>query len=187
MTPCDAGELPISSVASIQSQVSRILGVSEVLSAVQFFTFRVLGLTHTCCGPQGDDPTWSTEDTAELHDEERYLVERLNNLMDDFHTHLDVLVRQSQPEQIADILAGFWTGFWSDRITEETRRLENETITEEERHRSEDIGVVWQANEDTEEEPDNEPDKGKDGHMDDEAGYLDCIRRIDKIFYEAWD
>jgi hypothetical protein len=118
------------------------LEVRHHIASLRFLTFTALGIPHTCC----DFSFWKqyrcpAEDPEEIENEHAYELERLEQLLDEFES--EVIEILQDPGRGLDDLKDFWTGTWCDRVREVRADLDRDHLSDAERKRAEEIGVVW--------------------------------------------
>lgn len=99
---------------------------------MRFETFERLGLTHTCCKLKGRDwlPNFAHQCVDEIHDEERYLIDKLETLVTEF---------QAKFIELGVSTTDFWKGYWESRMNE----VENEDVLDDDAiAKIRDLGVV---------------------------------------------
>jgi hypothetical protein len=118
------------------------LGLQHHLASLRWLTFEALGIPHTCCKVRrpGYHP-YPGDEVEELDEEYADELALLEELLEEFG------------REVADIfndagkglphLMVFWRKTWASRIREECWRLNGDALSEEERRKAEDIGVVW--------------------------------------------
>lgn len=100
--------------------------------AIRICTFQALGLRHTCRYHYGHHPELGNvqlDDIAEVHEEERFLIDQLEQLVSEFVVKYTELCL-SLPE--------FLRGYWAERMKE----VLTEAFDEDEAHAIEEAGVV---------------------------------------------
>jgi len=115
-------------------------------AALRFLTFEALQMRHTCCTPEGgaEHYFWRCppRDVNEEADEEPgYDLMVLEELLEEFDREVAGIL-QDQDRGI-DLLVEFWERTWVNRVTEARDRLEGDQLSDDERRRAEEIGVVW--------------------------------------------
>lgn len=142
---------PIASVLLFAKEFTQVLTNTHtsittvrMQSAVRLASFEVLDIRHTC-GCRHDDPSkWErvlhapaeNEEVDELLQEDRFLVDILEDLVRDFDVELES-IRQG-PD-----LTSFWDGFWVPRMEETLKSIESADMEGPDKVAAEDVGVIW--------------------------------------------
>jgi hypothetical protein len=113
------------------------IGLELFSEIIRYYTFEKLGLRHTCCIATGKtiklrDP----EEILELQEEDRFGLERLEELVQEFETEFN---------PSTDSLKTFLAGYWLERMTELLEAVDS--VDEEEIKQIEEIGVVMNRGE----------------------------------------
>ncbi len=113
--------------------------------ALRFLTLEALEIPHTCCrypGPRLEKDSDCTSDSKELEDEYKHELAFLEELIHEFEGQFATIL-QDPRRGIAGV-GDFWRHTWKDRITRVRRdRVEGNDLSDDERQRAEEIGVVW--------------------------------------------
>ncbi|KAK1719637.1 hypothetical protein BDP67DRAFT_485774 [Colletotrichum lupini] len=121
--------------------------------AIRFMTFEALDLFHSCCSTHSvvdEGATWVDIDDTEVIEEQGLLLE--------LHEELVVEFTREAREYLGDgpngriLSTQFWRSYWTDRMTEELKKLNGGDLTAAERRDAEEIGVIW-----------DEPTEGDEG------------------------
>ena len=130
-------------ITSHESSLLRPTSIVERI--VRSLTFSALGLTHTCCEYEdyytlGHYPlpmVWmkSIEEIEEIQAEERYLLEKLDSLVDEF-------MAKFSKQDVS--LEKFLKNCWWNRICEIYQEEKNANVSGEERAAIQEVGV-WIA------------------------------------------
>ena len=110
----------------------RLLHNRVASAAIRICTFESLGLRHTCRCYYGYSPELGgvrVDDIAEVQEEERFLIDQLEQLVSEFELKYNELC-VSLPE--------FLRGYWAERMEE----VLTEVLDEDEAHAMEEAGVV---------------------------------------------
>ncbi|OIW33499.1 hypothetical protein CONLIGDRAFT_180622 [Coniochaeta ligniaria NRRL 30616] len=114
-------------------------------AALRYVTFTALGIPHSCCDPDvydGEDKRLPIpEEVVEVEDEHAYELRLLEELLLEFEGHLTAIL-QDPNRGIADVIR-FWNRTWVNRMREVLDHLEGNRLTDDERRKAEEIGVVW--------------------------------------------
>lgn len=154
------------------------LNKDQMRSAVRYATFEMLSIRHTCC--HGDPHLASRrhqqdEELDELHQEDHFLVDRLEELTAEFEVELE----QMSKEHYVNKRVSFWHGYWLPRAQQVLESIESAGIGEPDKAAAEEIGVVWNK---------QESGKGKDCGEDYELDSYSYSESEDGGYHESdWD
>ncbi|RYP06294.1 hypothetical protein DL765_009565 [Monosporascus sp. GIB2] len=112
------------------------LKVRHHTAALRYLTFTALGIRHSCCHPY-----YVKMFKDEVEDGQAYELALLEELLCEFEGEL-IAILQDADRGIPD-LTGFWKRTWVRRMREVLDHLEGSDLTDDERRRAEEIGVVW--------------------------------------------
>lgn len=116
------------------------LEVRHHTAALRYLTYTALGIPHTCCSPY-DKFLSKSEDVEDIKNEHVYELELLEELLGDFERQI-IAILQDPNKEISDII-DFWECTWTKRMREVLNSLEGNDLTDEERRKAEEIGVIW--------------------------------------------
>ena len=113
---------------------------------LRFLTFEALQMRHTCCTPEDGAEHYfrrcpSRDVNEEADEESGYDLMVLEELLEEFEREVAGIL-QDQDRGI-DLLVEFWEQTWVNRVTEARDRLEGDQLSDDERRKAEEIGVVW--------------------------------------------
>jgi hypothetical protein len=116
------------------------------ITAVRFAVFMMLELPHTCYGHDvtygiPNSPPLSAEDIDEVEAEHGHELALLEEISAELEEKIKVIF-EAAGQQTAELLK-FWEETFLARMKEVRDRMEGSDLTEEERRRAEQIGVVW--------------------------------------------
>ncbi|KAI7972236.1 hypothetical protein EIK77_003660 [Talaromyces pinophilus] len=115
------------------------LEVRHHTAALRYLTYTALGIPHTCCIPYYK---WLYGlDAEEVENEHAYEMGLLEELMGDFERQI-IAIYQGPRWKVSDLI-DFWEHTWARRMREILDRLEGGDLGDEERHKAEEIGVIW--------------------------------------------
>lgn len=118
------------------------LDTHHYIAALRFLTFHFLGIPHLCGSPPdhicGRTKDW---DADEFEDEHAYELEVLETLLKEFQSEIMKIAQDSRPG--LDELLDFWKNTWKPRMRETREHLDGNNLSDAERQRGEEIGVVW--------------------------------------------
>lgn len=118
------------------------LDVGHHTAALQYLTYTVLNIPHSCCQPYRlSEGRAFYEKVEEIQDEYAYELALLEELLGEFESELVAILQN--PEQGLVDLIDFWERTWVGRMTEVLERIEGSDLTDDERRGAEEIGVVW--------------------------------------------
>lgn len=112
------------------------------LEMLRFMTFDALGIMHTCCNPKLL-PRYghSKDDAAEIEAEEADLLAVFEVLMADLEAELGT--RFTSGDAGPSTFVDFWLTVGRFRIIKELETLKANIMSEAERRKAEEIGVIW--------------------------------------------
>jgi hypothetical protein len=118
------------------------LGLQHHLASLRFLTFAALGIPHTCCKVRrpGYHP-YPGDEVKELEEEYADELALLEELLEEFEREVADIF--GDPGKGLPDLMVFWRKAWASRIREERWRRSGDALSEGERRKAEDIGVVW--------------------------------------------
>lgn len=122
------------------------LGPKYHADALRLMTFKALQIRHTC-GHQGHQPSRHNKaedvpfEPVEEHTPDELAL--LEELLDEFGRELAPVLADEDEVRRIDGLVGFWEQTWPRRMDEVLEQLAGDKLSEEERRRAEEIGVVW--------------------------------------------
>lgn len=111
---------------------SQLLHDRVTPAAIRICTFETLGLRHTCRRHYGYSPEFGgvkVDDIAEVQEEERFLIDQLEQLVSEF---------ELKYKELCVSLPEFLRGYWAERMEE----VLTEVFDEDEAHAMEEAGVV---------------------------------------------
>ncbi|KAK3897789.1 hypothetical protein C8A05DRAFT_47707 [Staphylotrichum tortipilum] len=125
--------------------------------ALRLMTFHALQMRHTCCRPYlqfyglNGKPRGRPDLVVEGHTPEKHAPQEhtpdqlalLEDLMEEFGRELAPILAEDDEDQKMEVLVNFWENTWPKRMVEIREQLEGDKLSEEERRRAEEIGVVW--------------------------------------------
>ncbi|GAM37334.1 hypothetical protein TCE0_023r07174 [Talaromyces pinophilus] len=115
------------------------LEVRHHTAALRYLTYTALGIPHTCCIPYYK---WLYGlDAEEVENEHAYEMGLLEELMGDFERQI-IAIYQGPRWKVSDLI-DFWEHTWARRMREILDRLEGGDLGDEESHKAEEIGVIW--------------------------------------------
>ncbi len=128
---------------------STVLEPQHHAAALRVLTFSALEIRHICCkpyrGPDHCPNQLSPEEVKEVEEEQAYELALLEELLEEFGAQVTTILQtQDQDRRIGD-LVHFWKVTWVDRMAEVRASLESNVLSEDERRRAEEIGVVWDS------------------------------------------
>ncbi len=117
------------------------LDLRHHLACLRFLTFAALDIPHTCCElfPCKDV---SAEDVEEIQNEHEYELGLLEELLEELGVQMREILHDS--DRGLDDPREFWERTWVSRVTETLRHLDGSDVSDTERQRAEEIGVVWE-------------------------------------------
>jgi hypothetical protein len=118
------------------------LGMQHHLASLRWLTFAALGIPHTCCKVRrlGYHP-YPKNEVEELEEEYADELALLEELLEEFEREVADIF--GDPGKGLPDLLVFWRKAWASRIREERWRRSGDALSEGERRKGEDIGVVW--------------------------------------------
>jgi hypothetical protein len=116
------------------------LEIQHHRASLRFLTFSALGIQHTCCDPLRRY-RHSVDDPEEIEAEHAYELELLETLLEEFES--EVIGILQDPDRGLDDLVDFWERTWLGRVLELQQHLDRNDVSDDERQRGEEIGVVW--------------------------------------------
>ena len=118
-------------------------------AALRALTFSALNIRHTCCQfHYGFSPffvQFSPEEVKELEEEQAYELVLLEELLKEFEGQVTTILQNQDQDRMIGDLVHFWKVTWVDRMAEVRARLESIVLSDDERRRAEEIGVVWDS------------------------------------------
>ncbi len=118
-------------------------------AALRVFTFSALEIRHTCCkdsrGPDHCFNQLSLEEVKEVEEEQAYELALLEELLEEFEAQVTTILQNQDQDQMIGDLVHFWKVTWVHRMAEVRASLESNVLSEDERRRAEEIGVVWDS------------------------------------------
>jgi hypothetical protein len=145
----DNVEKPTANLFSIYFQeAGAILEAKHHVAALRFLTFSAFKLRHTCCDPfayhpAGRSPLCSLEDVEEVEEEQAHELALLEELLAEFEDKVAAILHDQDQDRGISNLVDFWKGTWVTRVAEVRAELEGGALSDDERLRAEEIGVVW--------------------------------------------
>ncbi|KAK7934687.1 hypothetical protein PG985_000182 [Apiospora marii] len=132
-----------SEVTQYYEQFAMTLSKSCHRDTIRFLTFSALGATHTCCLFTLRICRYkiSPEDIQDVQDEEKAILERLEQLVLHFEAELFAILEKwpDHPNRLAE----FWPNYWLPKMQQVLAEDEESRLSEESRQRAEEAGVVW--------------------------------------------
>ncbi|KAI7785975.1 uncharacterized protein LA080_005636 [Diaporthe eres] len=136
----------IHQLPEIMKQTHASVTKVQMLSAVRYATFEMLGIRHTCCH---DHPGLTferhgqDEDLDELRQEDCFLM----GLLEDLAAEFEVELEQISQKRYVNKRVSFWHDHWLPRIQQVLESIEGSGIEEPDKVAAEEIGVVWHKQE----------------------------------------
>ncbi|KAK1528295.1 hypothetical protein CPAR01_12853 [Colletotrichum paranaense] len=112
--------------------------------AIRFMTFEALDLFHSCCNTRSvvdEGAAWVDIDDTEVIEEQGLLLELHEELVVEFTREARGYLGDGPNGGI--LSTQFWRSYWTDRMTEELKKLNGGDLTATERRDAEEIGVIW--------------------------------------------
>ena len=104
------------------AKANDFISETTFVGIIRALTFRVLGLTHTCCRESDDSyfelqltPFEDEDDISEIHDEEREDLQLLEDLLLEFEQH-----RRESPSSYRKFLNGYWSSRMREVLSEQS-------------------------------------------------------------------
>lgn len=138
----------IEKLPRIMTETHTSVTKGQMLFAIRYFTFEMLGIRHTCCHANSQDFHLhrQNEEVDELRQEDGFLVARLEDLVADFEVELDQMVQ----ERYVNKRVSFWHDYWLPRMQKVLESIESAGIEGPDKAAAEEIGVVWNESESSE-------------------------------------
>lgn len=144
------------------------------VAAIRFLTFTALDIVHTCCYPRlAQIFSHSPDDVDDVEEDEALMLELLEELVEVFERRMTVILAEDTGG--ASQFSEFWQGYWVDRMDAELARLNGSDLSEEERRKAEELGVVWHDRSDLDDQSD----------LNDQSD-LDSVDSLDHGPSESW-
>ncbi len=165
----DEKVVKMADVLSIYLQAASVaLEPKHHAAALRAFTFSALRIRHTCCkpyrNPNGRFIQPSPEEVNEVEEEQAYELALLEELLEEFEEQVSTILQNQDQDRMISDLVHFWKVIWVDRMAEVRARLESIVLSEDERRRAEEIGVVWDSPAPKPIPQDNPYDRKTDGY-----------------------
>lgn len=110
---------------------------------IRALTFAALKGKHTCCCCAEKQGTLDQEEIDEIREEEADKLELLEVLVEEFEAQFQVVSENASPNHLQ--FAQFFCDDWVPRMDAVVEELNKIQLSDDERHRAEDAGVIWQV------------------------------------------
>ncbi|KAK1458870.1 hypothetical protein CMEL01_01869, partial [Colletotrichum melonis] len=153
-----------------------------------FLTFEALDLVHGCCSTFSQaklGTAWTEMNDAEIIEDQGFLLDLHEKLVAEFSREAGGYLGNGPNNEGS--FPHFLRSYWTDRITEELEKLNEEDLTHEERRGAEEIGVVWHGP--TKSEESKESDECVHGNSNPNRYLEYCFFQLDRIcpeYNEPW-